>query len=167
MCNRVFRAYVRGICLAVLLAGLVCGLLVPDARAAGEELPKAVKDAPQPVPDRSTAVSVEHDGADMAGTRLVFHLKELVNTSSLFSLTEADNPKITLLISSASEFPSRPEVGSAYAVVWVYSENKGNLPYYLGRETGVVSEATALELARRLAERTDGIAVKYSYLFGR
>lgn len=134
---------------------------------AEEQGKKPIKDSPQKVVAKTTAVAVEHEGADTAGTRLAFQLKELCNTSSLFTLTDADVPKIIMLISTTSEFPTRPEIGSAYAVVWVYAENKGNLQYYLGRQTGVVSEASAVAVAQQLAERTDGISVKYGYLFSR
>ena len=56
-------------------------------------------------------------------------------------------------------------MGSAFAVVWSYSESEGTLKHYLGRDVGVVSDATAETVAQRLAEGTDVMAVKYSYLF--
>ncbi|WBF67039.1 hypothetical protein LN040_15165 [Desulfovibrio subterraneus] len=144
----------------------VVALSVP-AFADDGQAKKPLKDTPQRVPARATAVSVEHEGADTAGTRLTLQLKELFNTASLFNLTDADTPKINLLVSTQPEFSSRPEIGSAYAIVWVYAESKGNLQYYLGRQVGVVSDATAAEVAQQIAERTDGIAVKYGYLFGK
>lgn len=146
----------------------LCLVLLMTSGALAEEMgKKPLKDAPQKVAVRATAVSVEHEGADTAGTRLAFQLKEVCNASSLFALTDADTPKINILISTVPEFASRPDVGSAYAVVWVFAESKGNLQYYLGRQSGVVSEATASAIAQQLAERTDGIAVKYGYLFSR
>lgn len=154
--------------LHILATMLLLALAIPSLPAFAEEPEKKpLRDAPQKVATgKSTTVAVEHEGEDTIGARLAFQLKEIFNTSSLFQLTDADKPKLNVLVSTVSEFPSRPEVGSAYAVVWVYSESRGNLQYYLGRQTGVVSEASVADVARVLAERTDGIAVKYGYLFG-
>ena len=103
------------------LVPLLVLFLVISAYA--EEKPaKPVKDAPRAVEVHATPVAVDHEGTDTPGTRLTFLLKELCNTSSLFVLTDKDTPKINILISSVPEFPSRPEIGSAYAVVWVYAE---------------------------------------------
>jgi hypothetical protein len=136
--------------------------------AMGEEpVKKDIKDAPKAVSGRTTAVAVEHEGADTIGAKLAFELKELFNSASLFNLTDKDMPKITVFISTVPEFASRPEVGSAFAVVWAYSESEGTLKHYLGREVGVVSDASARTAAQQLAERTDEIALKYAYLFGR
>lgn len=142
-------------------------LLVFLAVPAGGEDPagKAIQDAPKAVPGRSTAVAVEHEGTDPVGAKLAFQLKELFNSASLFNLTDKDVPKLKVLISTVSEFAERPEVGSAFAVVWSYSESEGTLKHYLGRDVGVVSDATAQAVAQRLAEGTDGMAVRYSYLF--
>ncbi len=132
---------------------------------AEEPVKKSIKDSPKAVSGRTTAVAVQHEGADSAGAKLAFQLKDSFNTSSLFDLTDMDVPKITLYISTVSEFPGRPEVGSAFAVVWTYSESEGTLKHYLSREVGVVNDATARAAAGRLAELTDVIAVKYRYLF--
>lgn len=158
-CNRIALSFI------FLSACLL--LLAVSAFAEEGQTKRPLKDTPQRVAARATAVSVEHEGDDPAGIRLAFQLKELFNTVSLFKLTDSDSPKINLLISTQPEFASRPEIGSAYAVVWVFAESKGNLQYYLGRQVGVVSDATAVNVARQLAERTDGIAVKYNYLFGK
>ncbi len=142
---------------------LLIFLTVP---ATGEDpVRKAIQDAPKPVSGRTTAVAVEHEGADPVGAKLAFQLKELFNSASLFNLTDKDIPKLKVLISTVSEFAGRPEVGSAFAVVWSYSESEGTLKHYLGRDVGVVSDATAETVAQRLAEGTDVMAVKYSYLF--
>ncbi len=126
---------------------------------------KSLPDTPAGAADRSTPVTVEHDGADTAGARLAFELKELFNSAGLFRLTEKDEPKYRLLLSTLPEFPSRPQVGSVYCVVWVYSGSEGTLRHYLARDLGVVTMETARDVALKLVERSDGIGVKYSYLF--
>lgn len=133
--------------------------------AMAEESVKKIMDSPAKVSGRSTSVWIEHAGADTVGGKLAFRVKELCNSSSLFVLTQKDTPKLTLLMTSLSEFPSRPEIGSAVSVVWVYSESEGTLKSYLGRDVLLVSDNNVQAVAQRLAERTDGMAVKYSYLF--
>ena len=110
-------------------------------------------------------MAVELEGTDTIGAKLSFQLKEILNTSSLFSLTDKEQPKIRLLISTAPEFPSRPTVGSVYCVVWVYYERSTSFNSYLAREIGTVTMDEVPALAARLAERTSGLAAKYSYIF--
>lgn len=89
----------------------------------------------------------------------------MLNSSNLFSLTEKDTPKIRLLISTVSEFPSRPGLGSAYSVVWVFSQSEATLRHFLMREVGVLTPDEVNDLAAKIVERTDGLAVRYGYLF--
>ncbi len=115
----------------------------------------------------ATPVSVQLEGTDTLGSKLAFQLKEIFNSGTLFSLTAKEEPKILLIISTASEFPSRPEVGSAYSAVWVYYERPTAFTSYLAGEVGVVSPDGVDNLAARLAERTSGIATKYAYIFNK
>ncbi|ABB39623.1 hypothetical protein Dde_2828 [Oleidesulfovibrio alaskensis G20] len=163
---RTVPLYLRAACIAVACVAFAL-LLHHGAAAAPPATGKTLPDKPAALPDRSVPVAVEHDGVDTAGTRLAFELKELFNGSGLFTLTDKDVPKYRVLISSVAEFPSRPEVGSVYSVIWVYSESEETLRHYLARDVGVVTQDTAKALALKLAERTDGIGVKYSYLFDR
>ncbi len=146
---------------------LVCILvLVAVGQGIGEEPDtKSIEDAPQAVSGRTTAVAVEHEGSDAAGAKLALELKDLFNSSTLFQLTDKDTPKLKVFLSTVPEFPNRPEVGSVFAVVWVYSESERTLKHYLGREVGVVSDTTARAVAQRLGERTDRLASNYAYLF--
>ncbi len=113
----------------------------------------------------ATPVDVEIEGTDTLGARLGFQLKELLNSGTLFNLTGADMPKLRILLSTAAEFPSRPDVGSVYSAVWVYYERPTAFNSYLAREVGVIVPGDEAALALRLAERTSGIAAKYSYIF--
>ena len=113
----------------------------------------------------ATPVEVELEGTDSLGSKLALQLKEVLNSGTLFTLTSNDTPKIRILLSTVSEFPSRPEVGSAYSVVWLYYEKPTSFNSYLARETGVISPAGVEDLAIRLADRTAGIAAKYAYIF--
>ena len=117
--------------------------------------------------DRSTAVMVEHEGTDTLGAKFAFQLKGAFNTSSLFTLTELDAPKLKVFITTAAEFPSRPQIASVYSIAWAFSQAEGTLSFLLAREVGVVSAEEVDFLVARTAERTDGFAAKYAYLFAK
>ena len=76
-----------------------------------------------------------------------------------------DKPKIRILIATQPEFKDRPGVGSAYAVVWVFSQSENILRHYLTREVGVVTPDEINGLAAKLVEETDSLATRYGYLF--
>lgn len=143
----------------------ITGASIALAAPAAEAAPKAVADKPAPNVDRAVQVAVELEGTDSLGARLAFRLKDTFNSSSLFVLSEKDAPKIRVLLSTTPEFPSRPPVGSAYSVVWVFSQSEGTLRHYLAREVGVVTAETVDDLVAHIVERTDGISVRYGYLF--
>ena len=113
----------------------------------------------------ATPITVEHDGNDTLGSKLVVQLKEIFNTGTLIALDNHDIPKLQMLISTAPEFPSRPAVGSVYGVIWVYSERSNVLSNYLAHEVGILTPEDLDGLASRLASRTAGIAAKHSYIF--
>ena len=145
----------------VLLAGLV--FVVPAFAADTNAAP--IADKPAPMVERHTPVAVEFEGNDSIGSRLATRIKETLNSSNLFSLTEKDTPKIRILISTVPEFKDRPGVGSAYSVVWLFSQSESTLRHFLMREVGVLTPEEVNELAAKIVERTDGIAVRYGYLF--
>ncbi|CAK7028915.1 MAG: hypothetical protein DELT_02697 [Desulfovibrio sp.] len=151
----------------LFIAFFVAILCVAPASFAAEQAPaKPVADKPAEVkPDRATAVAVEHEGTDTLGAKLAFQLKSTVNASSLFTLTEKDAPKLKVVLTTAAEFPARPHIASVYSVVWAFSQAEGTLSFMLAREVGVVSAEDLDALVAKIAERTDGIAAKYSYLF--
>jgi hypothetical protein len=113
----------------------------------------------------ATPVEVELEGTDALGAKLAFQLKEQLNSGTLFLLTGQDTPKIRILLATATEFSSRPEVGSVYSALWLYYEKPTSFNSYLAREVGVITPGGTEDLAARLAERTAGIAAKYSYIF--
>ncbi len=136
--------------------------MAPVADAAN---PASVPDKPASVSQRNTPVAVEFEGTDSIGSRLATRLKENLNASNLFTLTDKDTPKFRVLVSTTAEFPSRPEVGSAYSIVWLFSQSEATLRHFLLREVGVLSGGEVDGLAARILERTDGLAVRYGYLF--
>lgn len=144
----------------VLLAS-VC--LAMPAFAADTATP--VADKPQPAVARSTPVAVDFEGNDTIGSRLSTRIKESLNSSNLFALSEKDTPKIRIMLTTVPEFQDRPGVGSAYAVIWLFSQSENTLRHFLMREVGVVTPEQVNELAARIVERTDGLAVRYGYLF--
>ena len=156
----------------ILLITLLAGAILTPCRAAAP-LPApapAAPDTPRVMPDRTTVVSVVVDGSDSLGARFSTRLKERFNQSSLFRLrTDTDKaaPELGLLINTASEFPSRPSVGSVYGVCWVFRENEGYLGVLLAREIGTVNADDMDALVDKLVERTDGIAAKYNYLWNK
>ena len=146
---------------ALLAAALIFSAL--PAAAADEAKP--VQDKPARTAARSTAITVEHEGTDSIGARLSTRLNEQCNTSSLFTLTEKDTPKMYLILTTQSEFAERPEVGSVYSLIWAYRQQKGQLAFLLARETGTINDGGIEALVNRVLERTDGLSVKYEYLW--
>ena len=126
---------------------------------------KTQPDAPSMTETRSTAVAVIHEGVDSIGARLSTRLKEKFNASNLFRLEEKDQPKMRLLLTTMEEFPSRAGLGSVYSITWVFSQSEGHLAYLLAREVGVLTMGEVDALSDSLLARTDGIGVKYGYLF--
>ena len=157
-----------------LMAVLVLCLALPVSAAQtgnGADRPAAAKPvADKPVAaqaDRATAVMVDHEGTDTLGAKFAFQLKGTFNTSSLFTLSEKDVPKLKVFITTTAEFPSRPGIASAYSVVWAFSQAEGTLSFLLAREVGLVTAEELDALVAGIAERTDGIAAKYAYLFAK
>ncbi len=132
---------------------------------AAEEKAKEIADKPAKVLDRSTPITIEHEGSDSLGAALNMRLKERFNESNLFSLQEKDMPKFRILLSTVPEFEDRPYVGSAYSVVWVFSQSDGTLRHYISREVGVLTPADIDALVTKILEKSDGLAVRYAYLF--
>ena len=125
----------RLFCPALLIFTL-CAVPALAAEAPKQKTP--LPDTPKPITERNTPIAVEFEGTDSLGSRLTTRVKEVFNASNLFSLTDKDTPKLRVLISSTPEFPSRPGVGSAYSVVWVFSQSEATLRHYLTREVGVL-----------------------------
>lgn len=157
--KQAFFAIVCLFCLSIVQPALAA----PKGTAAADPVPNA----PAKVDARVTAVGVQAEGTDSIGARLTTALKEKFNTSSLFRLSVASEPRLLILISTAPEFPSRPSVGSVYCVIWAYSQKDDYLPMLLGREVGTISDEDIDGLVARLVERTDGLSVKYAYLWKR
>lgn len=151
----------------IFFSALLVALLAAPCALAQEAAPaQDIPDTPA-TPDtlRVTPVSVVHDDVDNVGTRLVFQIKEILNSSSLFTLSAKDEKKIKLVIKTKQEFPSRPEIGSAYSAVWIFSSNDNVLTHYLASEAGIVTAANVAATAEALAGRTDAVAAQYAYLF--
>jgi len=153
------------ICCFVLALGFAPQTVFAAEDAKPVAVPAAIDDTPSSIEKRHTPVAVEYEGNDSIGAALSMSLKERFNTSSLFSLSEKDIPKIRLLLATVPEFPSRPGIGSAYSAVWVFSQSESTLRHFLQTEVGVITQNEVQELSAKLIEITDRLAVKYSYLF--
>jgi len=153
----------------LLLAAALCLCTASPARAqeAAAPLPQgqSIPDTPGQIEAGATPVAVIHDQVDQLGTRLAFRLKETFNDSSLFGLTAKDEPKIKVIVSTKPEFAGRPQVGSVYAVVWIFSSGENVLTHYLASEAGTVDATTVAATAEALAATTAAVAEKYAYLF--
>lgn len=150
--------------LGKIIAGLCVGLslfAVQNFASAAESIPNT----PQKINQRLSPVMVEFEGVDSIGSKLATRLKELFNASNLFQLEGDDVPKFRIVISSVPEFESRPNIGSAYSIVWLFSLSDATLRHYLSVQVGVVSADDVNDLAAKLVEKTDTIALKYAYLF--
>ena len=156
------HAYLRSLALGLALLLPAVPAFAADAPAKTDA---AIPDKPTRITERNTPVAVEYEGNDSIGSRLATRVKETLNSSNLFSLTDKDTPKIRILIATQPEFKDRPGVGSAYAVVWVFSQSENILRHYLTREVGVVTPDEINGLAAKLVEETDSLATRYGYLF--
>ncbi|MBU1002147.1 MAG: hypothetical protein KKE73_06455 [Proteobacteria bacterium] len=149
-----------------LLTALAAMLFIA-ALAVAQDLPasKALPNTPSAAKKNATPVAVIHSNDDQLGSRLAYQLKEIFNTSSLFTLTAKDEAKIKLLVSTKPEFPSRPQVGSVYSVIWIFSASENVLTHYLASETDIIDAANVAAAAEALAGRTTAVADQYAYLF--
>ena len=151
------------VCLCAVFAAAPA--LAQDAGNQGQAA-TAIENRPaQSGTDRVTPVAVIHDDLDVTGAALVLRLTEILNESSLFRLTDKDEKKIKIIVSSKEEFPGRPGIASAYSVVWIYSASENVLTHYLDSEVGFVAPDGTAAAARALATATDDVASRYAYLF--
>lgn len=147
----------------LLAVCLVLSFATPLWAADAQTAP--VPDKPAKVDVRVTAVSVQCDSNDSIGARLGTAMKEAFNSSNLFRLSNENEPKMIILISTAPEFPSRPSLSSVYSVTWAFSTSNSYLYMLLDRQLGTVGADEVDGLVARLVEKTDGLGVKYSYLW--
>lgn len=143
-------------CLAIFLA---CAFVGQSYAA------PAVPNTPRDVNKKISPVYVEFEGNDSIGSLLSTRLKEHFNTSNLFVLERNDVPKFRILVSSVSEFETRPTIGSAYSVIWLFSLSDATLRHYLAMDLGVISADGVNDLVARLVEKTDSLVTRYDYLF--
>lgn len=152
--------------LALALTGLILLATLMAATASAQEAePVSIPDSPVKVENNASPVGVIHEDVDQLGTRLAFRLKETFNQSTLFKLTAKDEPKIKVIVATKPEFPGRPQIGSVYSVVWIFSSGENVLTHYLASEAGTVDAATIDAAAEALAARTAAVAEQYAYLF--
>lgn len=121
----------------------------------------AADDAPRKV-ERRTPVVVEFEGNDSIGAALFASLQKKINVNN--PANPQREAKFRILLSTAAEFPSRPGVGSVYAVVWTLALSEGSMEYYLVRDLGIVTPDTVDEVADRIVSRTEGVSARYGYL---
>lgn len=155
----------RALALPLLLAALLAATSVLAATSASPTPGKPTPDTPVKMTARQTQINITHDGTDSLGARLSTRLKEFFNASNLFQLNEKDAPKMRILLNTRAEFSDRPGVGSLYTIIWVFSQSEGHLGYLLAHDLGTLTADEVDNLATKIVERTDGIAVKYGYLF--
>ena len=112
--------------------------------------------------ERRTPVVVEFEGNDAIGVTLFSRLQAKINSAT--PANAAREAKFRILLSTAAEFPSRPGVGSVYAVVWTLALSEGSMEYYLVRDLGIVTPDTVDAVVDRIVSRTEGVAARYGYL---
>lgn len=154
-----FRSYLSVVAIFILLSNLA--FAVQPKTEPSESIPNK----PEKITKRNTTVSIEFEGTDSIGSKLSTRIKELMNASNLFTLSDKDSPKIRILLSTVSEFPERPNVGSAYSVVWLFSQSENTLRHYLAKEVGIVTDGEVNNVAAKIVEQTDALAIRYGYLF--
>ncbi|MCQ2445179.1 MAG: hypothetical protein MJ061_06825 [Mailhella sp.] len=112
--------------------------------------------------ERRTPVLVEYEGSDTIGGTLFTRLQSRIASTNPAS--PARETKFRILLSTKSEFPSRPGVGSVYTAVWTLSMSEGSMEYYLVRDLGVVTPDTIDAVIEQIMGRTEGVAARYGYL---
>ena len=80
-------------------------------------------------------------------------------------LSNREEKKIVLVLTTREEFPGRPNLCSIYAVTWLFSAKEGSLKYFLSTETGIVDATGLDQAAETILGRTDKLATTYGYLF--
>lgn len=147
---------------------LVCSLFTASAFAAENRTAASVpvsNATSQTIKKNAVPVYVDLQGTDSIGSKLAYQMREKFNSSSQFTLTDKDQPKIIIILGTTPEFAERPAIGSAYSVIWLYYANPKSYNSYLTHEVGVVSPENIEGLVDTLVERTTGVSAKYSYLF--
>ncbi len=154
------------VCLSLLSLALSLGIYsAPFAATSAPKAGEAKANTPAKLEMRTTQISVSHDGTDTIGIQLATRLKELFNASNLFALNEENAPKIRIVLTSKAEFNDRPHVGSVYSLLWVFSQSDSHLGYLLAQDVDVLSSEDISDVATKIVNRTDGLAIKYGYLF--
>ncbi|TVM18869.1 hypothetical protein DPQ33_05265 [Oceanidesulfovibrio indonesiensis] len=166
------RIYAASLMALVFSCALLLG--APEASAQAQEaMPKQVeqpakgleKPAPNESNHRGTPVTVQHAGDDELGSRLALKLKETLNDSSLFAVSDRDEKKLKVMLRTMREFEGRPNSSSVYSLVWVYSESEATLKYFLDEQIGLVHEGELESRAEAIAAATERLGARYSYLF--
>lgn len=158
------------------LTGILCGMThlsaaqdppkEPNATSEEVHMVKNVQDVPQEViKEGKIPVMVVYEDMDSLGRRMVFTLRERLNSSDLFRLSGYKERKLKLFISSQEEFQGRPGLSSIYSLVWTYSYGEDVLSNYLEQQVGIIRSNALDELVETLVARTDEISMQYSYLF--
>ncbi|MFR5646062.1 MAG: hypothetical protein ACLUDQ_06190 [Bilophila wadsworthia] len=101
------HAYLRSLALGLALLLPAVPAFAADAPAKTDA---AIPDKPTRITERNTPVAVEYEGNDSIGSRLATRVKETLNSSNLFSLTDKDRPK-SVSSSPPSLNSDRPGVG--------------------------------------------------------
>ena len=130
---KALRFLIPGIMLLSLL------ILTASPAAAADEIKKA---------ERRTPVIVEFEGGDAIGSELFSRLKSAIDSAN--PAEPARETKFRILLSTASEFPSRPGVGSVYAVVWTLAISDSRHRYRHAGHDGRRGQAHRRPYRRRL-----------------
>lgn len=153
--------------LLVLAAG---NLQAQNATAPAVRQDNATNQTRERLADRSskesvrTPIQIRHENTDRVGRRLVFHMRERFNESGLFRLSDKEEEKIVLHVTTRTEFPDRPGISSIYAITWTFSYGGDVLSNYLQSRTGIAGAEALKSLAEELAAQTHEISARYSYL---
>lgn len=138
----------------------------PNATSQEVQMIKNVQDVPQKlIEEGKIPVMVDYAEMDSLGRRMVFLLRERLNTSDLFRLSGYKERKLKIFVSSQEEFQGRPGLSSVYSLVWTFSYGEDVLSNYLDHQVGIIRSNALEELVETIVARTDEISMEYSYLF--
>lgn len=95
---------------------------------------------------------------DMVGERLVYYVKEGIRESNAFRLTNSDESRVKLIISTMDRFQDTPNISSQYCVVWVFvgaSNSDFPWPIYLNHTIGYCGSDVVKTSAEGIVASTD------------
>jgi hypothetical protein len=103
------------------------------------------------------AVQIVDESEDDVGSRLIFRIKEEFRASSAFRLTDVDEARLKVIVSTMDRFKGdlqRQSIATVYSIIWLVEDEK-TAATYLDNTIGFSGESTIASAAQTIIARTD------------